>query len=98
MKIRYKLPGGTTSKLIGQPIGDADRPAALAEAPEATRWALAVAAYGQRLRGDPWMSSGFGWTAIVALAQGARGDDPFGIRAEFVQLARAAETATSVNE
>ena len=98
VKIRYKLPGESTSKLIEQPVGDANRPDALAEAPEATRWALAVAAYGQRLRGDPWISSDFGWKDIGALAQTARGADPFGIRAEFVQLVRAAETATSVNE
>ena len=98
VKVRYKLPGEATSKLIERPIGDADRPAALAEAPEATRWALAVAAYGQKLRGDPWLAPSFGWDAIGALAQGARGDDPFGLRAEFVQLVRAAETAKSVNE
>jgi Ca-activated chloride channel family protein len=98
LKIRYKLPGGTTSKLIERPIGDADRPAALADAPEATRWALAVAAYGQRLRGDSYMSPTFGWQSILELAQGARGEDPYGIRAEFVQLLRDAETAKSVNE
>ncbi|MEQ8698257.1 MAG: DUF3520 domain-containing protein, partial [Bauldia litoralis] len=98
VKVRYKLPGADTSELIEQPIGDADRPAALAEAPEATRWALAVAAYGQKLRGDPWMDRSFDWTAIGDLAQGARGDDPFGIRAEFVQLVRAADRAKSVNE
>ncbi|MEP0321636.1 vWA domain-containing protein [Bauldia litoralis] len=98
VKVRYKLPGADTSELIEEPIGDADRPAALAEAPEATRWALAVAAYGQRLRGDPWMDRSFDWTAIGDLAQGARGQDPFGIRAEFVQLVRAADRAKSVNE
>jgi Ca-activated chloride channel family protein len=98
LKIRYKLPGGDASTLIERPIGDADRPAALSEAPEATRWALAVAAYGQRLRGDPWMTSDFDWPDILALAQSARGEDPFGIRAEFVQLVRAAETARSLNE
>ena len=68
------------------------------EAPEATRWALAVAAYGQRLRGDAYVADGFGWQSILDLAQTARGADPYGIRAEFVQLVRAAETAKSVNE
>jgi len=98
LKIRYKLPGEDSSLLIERSIGDGDRPAALNEAPEATRWALAVAAYGQRLRGDPYVAADFDWPAILALAQGARGDDPFGLRAEFVQLVRAAETARSVNE
>lgn len=98
LKIRYKLPGKADSALIERPITTADRPAALAEAPESTRWAVAVAAYGQRLRGDAWMAGGYGWESILDLAQGARGDDPYGLRAEFVQLVRAAGTATSVNE
>ncbi len=33
VKVRYKLPGEDTSKLIEQPIGDADRPAALSRSP-----------------------------------------------------------------
>jgi Ca-activated chloride channel family protein len=98
VKVRYKLPGGDTSTLIDQAITDADRSAAPDSAPEATRFALAVAAYGQTLRGDPWLAPDFGWDEIVALAQGARGEDEFGLRAEFVTLARAAANATSVNE
>ncbi|CAN5174129.1 hypothetical protein BH10PSE1_BH10PSE1_12330 [soil metagenome] len=61
-------------------------------APESTRWAMAVAAFGQRLRGDPWMASAFDNAAILDLAQGSRGDDPYGDRAAFVQMVRAAET------
>ncbi|WP_421723652.1 vWA domain-containing protein [Bauldia sp.] len=98
LRIRFKQPGGHTSELIEQPIGDIDRPETLDETPESSRWALAVAAYGQKLRGDPWINRDFDWEAVIALANGAKGEDPFGIRAEFVQLARAAETARSVNE
>ena len=91
LKIRYKPPGGSTSKLIERPIGAGDVRASLAAAPEATRFAVAVAAYGQKLRGDPWVDAGFDWNAVTSLAQGARGDDPYGLRAEFVQLTRAAK-------
>ncbi|WP_426013542.1 vWA domain-containing protein [Caulobacter sp. DWR2-3-1b2] len=91
LKIRYKPPGGSTSKLIERPIGAGDVRASLAAAPEATRFAVAVAAYGQKLRGDPWVEDRFGWDDVTALAQGARGDDPYGLRAEFVQLTRAAK-------
>ncbi|HZZ35866.1 MAG TPA: VWA domain-containing protein, partial [Caulobacteraceae bacterium] len=55
LKIRYKLPGGATSRLLERSIGPGDRYARIDAAPEATRWAVAVAAYGQRLRGDPWL-------------------------------------------
>ena len=98
VKVRYKLPGEGTSHLIERPVTEADRPAALAEAPESTRFALAVAAYGQKLRGDPWLSADFGWDEIAALAKGAKGEDEFGLRAEFVKLARNAASAKSVNE
>jgi Ca-activated chloride channel family protein len=90
LKVRYKAPGAKDSKLIERPIGAGDTYATLAAAPEATRFAVAVAAYGQKLRGDPWLDQGFGWPAITALAQGARGQDPDGLRAEFVQLTKAA--------
>ena len=98
LKIRYKLPGKPNSALIERPITPQDRVAAVTAAPEATRWALAVAAFGQKLRGDPRIDPTFGWRQVIELAQGARGEDPFGQRAEFVQLVRAAETARTVNE
>jgi Ca-activated chloride channel family protein len=96
-KVRYKLPGETTSHLLERAVTDADRTPTDA-APEATRWALAVAGYGQKLRGDAYLAPEFGWERILALAQGARGQDPFGIRAEFVQLLRIAPAAKAVNE
>jgi Ca-activated chloride channel homolog len=98
LKIRYKLPGGQTSKLIQQPIGAANAYQSIEAAPEATRWAVSVAAYGQTLRGDPWLSPGFGWDRIETLAQGARGSDPDGQRAEFIRLVRAAKDGKRINE
>ncbi len=98
LKIRYKLPGGQTSRLISQPIGAANAFASIDAAPEATRWAVSVAAYGQTLRGDPWLSPGFGWDRIETLAQGARGRDRDGERAEFIRLVRAAKDGKRLNE
>ena len=98
LKVRYKLPGKTESVLMQRPITRADVSDSLAAAPEATRWALAVAAFGQKLRGDPWISADFGWPQVIDLAQGARGTDAFGLRAEFVKLARGAGEGKRVNE
>jgi Ca-activated chloride channel family protein len=98
LKIRYKPPGAGASRLINRPITRADAYSSLAAAPEPTRWAIAVAGFGQRLRGDPWIEDTFGWPQVIDLAQGARGADPYGLRAEFVQLARTAGDARSVNE
>jgi Ca-activated chloride channel family protein len=91
LKVRYKAPGETESQMMSRPITRADRAASLARAPEATRWAVAVAAFGQKLRDDPWVSERFGWDDIETLAQGARGQDVDGDRAEFITLVRAAQ-------
>ncbi|WGM38691.1 VWA domain-containing protein [Caulobacter sp. NIBR1757] len=98
LKIRYKLPGGQVSKLIQQPIGASSAYPTVDAAPEATRWAVSVAAYGQTLRGDPWLSPAFGWDRIETLAQSARGKDPDGQRAEFIRLVRAAKEGKRLNE
>ncbi|MGV3578138.1 vWA domain-containing protein [Brevundimonas sp.] len=87
VQVRYKLPGQPTSRMMQQAVSDGGAGAA----PEATRWAMAVAGFGQRLRGDPWMSADFDNAAVMALAQGARGEDPYGERAAFVQMVRAVD-------
>ena len=92
VQVRYKLPGQSESRLIQKVISNSRSGPVSAVAPESTRWAMAVAAFGQRLRGDPWMSPSFDNAAILALAQGARGDDPYGERAAFVQMVRAADS------
>lgn len=98
LKIRYKLPGGDRSRLIERPITRGDAAPSLAAAPEPTRWAVAVAGFGQKVKQDPRVSNAFGWADIVTLAQGAHGPDPYGERAEFVQLVRAAGEARSSGE
>jgi len=96
LRIRYKLPGEDTSRLIERPITDRDRVPNIAAAPEYARFATAVAGYGQLLRGDPYLDRGYAWDDVIDLAQGARGRDEFGWRAEFIQLARTAQTAAAL--
>ncbi|RZJ02972.1 MAG: DUF3520 domain-containing protein [Brevundimonas sp.] len=91
VQVRYKLPGEANSRLIQRVVSNSGNPSGSTQPPESTRWALAVAAFGQKLRGDPWMGADYGWSDILEQAQGARGEDPWGDRAEFVQLVRAAQ-------
>lgn len=97
LKIRYKLPGQDTSKLMQRPISAVNTASDAASAPEASRWAMAVAAFGEKLRGSSWIDADYSWDRIENLAQRSRGDDPFGLRAEFVRLVRDAKSASSVN-
>ncbi|WP_182991731.1 YfbK domain-containing protein [Massilia sp. Se16.2.3] len=64
-------------------------------APLDARFAVAVAAFGQRLRGEPQVM-GYSHAEIADLANGARGVDSEGYRAEFVRLVRQAEALAKV--
>jgi len=90
VQVRYKLPGERDSRLIQHAVANAGGARVSAQPPESTRWALAVAGFGQKLRNDPWIRADYGWGDILEQAQGARGDDPYGERAAFVQMVRAA--------
>jgi Ca-activated chloride channel homolog len=98
LKIRYKLPGQAKSQLIQRPITQAQLSPTLRAAPEPTQWAVAVAGFGQKLKRDPRVSHGFGWNDILTLAQSGRGADPYGERAEFVQLVRLAGETRATGE
>ncbi|MBI5941851.1 MAG: VWA domain-containing protein [Caulobacterales bacterium] len=98
LKVRWKAPGAASSQLMQQAIPAGNTARDLATAPEATRWAVAVAAFGQKLRGDPWLADSYGWDQILDTAQSARGEDEFGLRAEFVKLVRAARDGRRQNE
>ena len=90
LKLRYKLPGAQQSKLVQEPLGcdGAERTASAA-----LRWSAAVAAYADLLRGGEHMGS-FGWNGVRALAAGAKGADPWGRRAEFLDLVDRARQVT----
>ncbi|HHY50384.1 MAG TPA: VWA domain-containing protein [Alphaproteobacteria bacterium] len=92
LKLRYKLPEGTTSALIETPIARSLAVPSLDAASEDARWAAAVAAFGQKLKGSNYGGT-MRWDEIKALAQGARGADADGYRAEFIQLIDAAAIA-----
>lgn len=85
LKIRYKAPGADVSELIEAPIPVAGQYQAIGDLPEDMRFATAVAAFGQKLRGSGYLA-GMDWDAIRQLAQSGRGEDETGRRAEFVRL------------
>jgi Ca-activated chloride channel family protein len=91
VRVRYKLPGESKSRLAEQPVRPATARATLAAAPADQRFAVAVAAFGQRLRGEPQVSD-YSYADIATLANDARGADTDGYRAEFVKLVRMAES------
>jgi Ca-activated chloride channel family protein len=92
LRINYKLPAETVSRRIELPVTQALEKAAIDQAAADVRFSIAVAAFGQLLRGEPYLK-GFGYDEVIALAAAARGEDLFGYRAEFLNLVRLAKTA-----
>ena len=87
LKIRYKLPDSTRSRLIEAPIrASAGVPGALRQD---VRFSTAVAGFAQLLRGGRYTGS-LTYEDVLREAQASRGEDAFGYRAEFVQLVRRA--------
>lgn len=85
-KLRYKRPGEDSSILIEEPIR-----AGRDSAGEDVRFSVAMAGFGQLLRDSDYLG-GWGWDEAIASANGARGEDAYGYRAEAVTLMRLAET------
>lgn len=88
VKLRYKEPQGLTSKLLDQPL--TGTPAAIEQASPDFRFAAAVAQFGMLLRQSEQRGTAT-WAATERLADGARGADADGYRAELVRLVRLAE-------
>ena len=83
LRLRYKLPGQDQSRLIEQPVRASLIRTAAAPAGD-TAFAAAVAAFGQKLRGDPWLNSfSFGDARRLALSAGG---SPNYWRGEFLRL------------
>jgi Ca-activated chloride channel family protein len=86
LRLRYKAPGSDTSALIETPVQ--------ATVTGEAGFATAIAGFGQLLRDGTYTGS---WTYAdaIKLATQTKGDDPFGYRAEAVQLMRLAQSLSA---
>lgn len=85
LKLRYKLPDGDTSKLIERAVPTSLIASARAPSGDMA-FVTAVAAYGQKLRGDD-LVAGLSWNAIRQLT----GNQWQPTRKQFVELVKKAE-------
>jgi Ca-activated chloride channel family protein len=90
LKMRWKKPDSDTSELVTMPVTDSNMVPDLDAASADVRFSVAVAAFGQKLKGVPALQD-YVYGSILGLAEAAKGNDPFGYRAEFVKLVRLAE-------
>jgi len=90
LKMRWKKPDGDKSELVTMPVTDANAVADVNAASTDIRFSVAVAAFGQKLKGISALQD-YAYGSILGLAEAAKGNDPFGYRAEFVKLVQLAQ-------
>ena len=82
VRLRYKLPDHDNSRLIETPIA---RTSLSTHPSDAFRFASAVAAYADLLRGGQRID-GWNWDDVARTARASMGRDPYGLKAEFVGM------------
>jgi len=87
LKIRYKLPNESTSKLIEQAIKTEVR-----DVSSEVHFSTAVAGFAQLIANGNHTGA-LGYDEVIALASANKGKDPYGYRSEFIQLVRMAKIA-----
>lgn len=92
VKIRYKSPEGDKSRKIETPISNTVTP--FEKAPADVRFAAATVEFAQILSDNAYKGKS-SFEHVISTAQKAKGDDPRGERAEFVNIARTAAAILS---
>jgi Ca-activated chloride channel homolog len=92
VKLRYKDPNGDVSNLIEHPVMQKEIP--LGQASANFRFAAAVAQFGMLLRGSEFKAAAT-YANVISLANGAKGTDREGYRAEFIELVRKAQSLSA---
>ena len=92
VRLRYKEPAGSTSKLITSAVADRNS----AASSDDMRFASAVAAFAMLLR-DSENKGSVTFDQVITMARDARGADPEGYRGEFIGMVEAARTLRGVS-
>jgi Ca-activated chloride channel family protein len=87
LKLRYQLPAGGQSTLMTFPVKDSGQK--FGQATRDFQFAAAVASFGMLLR-DSKHRGETSFAAVLETAEAARGTDPHGYRAEFLDLVQSA--------
>ena len=91
LRLRYKLPGESRSKLLEQVVQRKDVEKNLAATSDRFRFSASVAAFGQLMRGGKYTGE-YQLDDVLQLARESRGDDIYGYRSEFLSLAGLAKS------
>ena len=93
VRLRYKDPDGTRSRLLSTPVVDRGGSTASRD----LRFASAVAAFALVLRNSDNKGAA-SYDMVLALARDARGEDPEGYRSEFISMVERARTLSGMED
>lgn len=82
VKVRYKDPNGTESKLIEMPVGNDVTP----EPSGDFKFAAAIAELGMIINDSEYKGTS-DFDSVISLARDGVGEDKFGFRTEFLHMA-----------
>lgn len=88
VKIRYKEPSGSKSKLITRTINDTNK--SWKYSSNNFKWSAAIAEFGMILRDSEYIDFD-SYDQALELAKDAKGEDEFGYRAEFIRMIESVE-------
>jgi Ca-activated chloride channel family protein len=93
VKLRYKAPDGDTSKLISETIKN--KAGSFNETSDNYRFSAAVAGFGMMLR-DSEFKGNVDFDKVLNWANGSKGTDKEGYRAEFLRLIESAKLISNI--
>lgn len=91
VKLRYKLPGQSDSRLIDQVIKTSAVQSSFAQASQDFKFVSAVAAFAQKLKGSSYIGM-LTYGQIADIARENKGTDPYNYRGELVTLVELAQS------
>jgi Ca-activated chloride channel family protein len=97
LKLRYKQPDGDKSRLLTYAIREENHWEPLDSAEPDFRFAAAVAEFGMLLRDSKYKGAA-SFDQVIELAKAGKGDDEYGYRSEFINLARTAQALAPKGE
>ncbi|MDO5652426.1 MAG: VWA domain-containing protein [Moraxella sp.] len=90
--LRYKLPNQADSTLITTPIKVSSVP--FAKADTDSQWAIVAASFAESLKGGKYNGK-MNYREMARLAKANQANDPYGLKAEFIELVGIADSLSS---
>ena len=94
VKLRYKVPGSDSSREVSRAVRTEQRASHIDAGSDDLRFAASVAGFGQLLQGGRFTGD-WNYADAISLARSARGNDPHGLRGEFLRLIELAQSLSS---